>query len=84
MTTPNQKAMTECFTCRFKRSVPGNCHIKCVKPAQIVAETGNAHGIRNGWFFYPFLYDPTWKTVECPHYEQMPLTRSQMFTLEGK
>lgn len=30
---------------------------------------GHPHGIKNGWFFYPILFDPVWKTKECGNYE---------------
>lgn len=62
------QAMTECYTCAHKREVPGNCHIACVNPDPNM--TGNSHGIKNGWFFYPFLFDPTWKTKTCANYIQ--------------
>lgn len=59
--------MNECYHCKHKRSVPGNCHIECVKPNMDMK--GNEHGIRNGWFFYPLLFDPTWKEAMCKNYE---------------
>jgi len=31
--------------------------------------TGNAHGVKNGWFIYPLLFDPIWKTKECDNFE---------------
>jgi len=60
--------MNECYLCKYKRDVPGNAHVKCDKPDLFM--TGNAHGIRNGWFIYPVLFDPTWKTKECDNFEQ--------------
>ena len=59
--------MDECDTCRGRRSVPGNCHIRCATPDEDM--TGNKHGIKEGWFFYPSLFDPTWKTKMCSNYE---------------
>lgn len=57
----------ECYKCIHKRDVPGNAHIKCVKPdADMI---GNQYGISNGWFLYPSLFDPTWKMVMCKNYE---------------
>ena len=58
----------KCHSCKFKRSVPGNCHIQCVKPDPKI--TSDDHGIRNGWFFYPLLFDPTWMTSKCNNFEQ--------------
>jgi hypothetical protein len=48
--------------------VPGNCHIACSNPDMHM--TGNKHGIVNGWFFYPVLFDPIWMTKECSNYEE--------------
>jgi hypothetical protein len=30
--------------------------------------TGDPHGIKKGWFFYPLLFDPTWKTKKCSNF----------------
>ena len=57
----------ECYSCVSKRDVPGNCHIKCVNPD--VAMKGNQHGIDQGWFIYPILFDPVWKESICNNYE---------------
>jgi hypothetical protein len=31
--------------------------------------SGSEHGIRHGWFFYPLLFDPVWKTKACVNHE---------------
>lgn len=51
-----------CFECEHKRSVPGNCHIGCANRKARVE--GSPHGIKNGWFYWPLLFDPTW-LVSC-------------------
>lgn len=61
------KLETNCYKCKNKREVPGNAHIKCVKPDPKM--TGDPHGIRNGWFIYPSLFDPVWRTKECDNFE---------------
>lgn len=68
MTTPNRP--DNCYECRHMRDVPGNCHIRCVNPDPNM--TGSAHGIREGWFYYPMLFDPVWKTSICANYEAKP------------
>ena len=60
--------MNECYQCEYKRSVPGNAHIRCSMPDPDMK--GDPHGIKNGWFFYPELYDPVWKTVDCANFEE--------------
>ncbi len=64
------KMMNECYSCLHRRSVPGNCHIMCAKPDADM--TGNQHGIKKGWFMYPLLFDPTWKTKLCSNFEPIP------------
>ena len=68
MPEPERDMRTECYSCKYLRRVPGNAHIMCVKPDY--AMRGNAHGIRNGWFLYPFVFDPVWKEQLCANYER--------------
>lgn len=56
----------ECWTCEHKRDVPGNAHFRCSNPDKEM--TGNEHGIKNGWFIYPMLFDPVWKTKLCSNF----------------
>ena len=65
--------MGECYSCVHKREVPGDAHIKCVKPDANM--TGNEHGIKMGWFIYPLLFDPTWKTKACDNFEDKSVNR---------
>jgi hypothetical protein len=36
---------------------------------------GDEHGIKKGWFGWPFNFDPTW-LVECDGFEPLPVTLS--------
>lgn len=56
----------ECHSCIHRRSVPGDCHIACSKPDTQM--TGNPHGMRNGWFEYPLVFDPIWKARPCRNF----------------
>lgn len=67
MSGPERDPMKECWSCQHRRAVPGNAHIACAKPDPDM--TGNPHGIRSGWFIYPLLLDPTWKTKLCANFE---------------
>ena len=67
MSEPKRDMRNECWHCAHSREVPGNAHIKCVKPD--AGMVGNLLGIREGWFFYPLLFDPTWKEVMCKNYQ---------------
>ena len=57
----------ECFKCLHKKEVPGNAHIACANPDPTM--TGDAHGVRSGWFVYPILFDPIWKTKSCSNFK---------------
>ena len=59
---------TSCGSCKHIRSVSGNCHVLCSKVD--ITMTGKEHGIKNGWFAYPFNFDPIWRTSECASYEE--------------
>lgn len=56
----------ECYQCVSHKKVPGNCHIGCGNPDPNMQ--GDPHGVRNGWFFYPILFDPTWKAKLCSNF----------------
>lgn len=58
-----------CYKCKYKRNVQGNCHIKCDNPDPDMK--GNPHGMKNGWFYYPALFDPIWKAKECKNFEEI-------------
>lgn len=62
-----EEIMTECYDCINKRDVPGDCHIQCVNPD--LDMTGDPHGIKKGWFMYPLLFNPTWKTKACSNHK---------------
>lgn len=58
--------MLKCKSCMFKRNVPGSAHVSCSRPSTGVVNV-EQHGIDNGWFFFPFDYDPVW-AEECTSY----------------
>ncbi|MHB1665855.1 hypothetical protein [Thiomonas sp.] len=64
---PSLTEHNECHFCSQAGAVPGNTHLRCLNPDP--AMTGDPHGIRNGWFFYPILFDPVWKTRRCANFE---------------
>jgi hypothetical protein len=59
--------MNECYSCKHRREIPGDAHTRCANPDKEM--TGNPHGIKSGWFFYPFNFDPTWKEKDCSNYQ---------------
>ena len=59
---------TPCFECQNKRFIPGDCHISYADPDPEM--TGSEHGIRHGWFFYPYNFDPIWRTKSCSNFKR--------------
>ena len=58
----------DCHQCKNMRPVAGDAHIRCIDPDPKM--TGHPHGVQNGWFFYPMLFDPTWMTKACANYQR--------------
>lgn len=58
---------TDCYKCKNRRPIAGDTHSYCSKPDNNM--TGNPHGIKNGWFNYPYNYDPIWMTNECKNFD---------------
>ena len=50
--------MNQCYNCEFRREVPGSAHSACGAPLDKVKVVADAHGIRNGWFIFPYNFDP--------------------------
>lgn len=59
--------MLPCYGCAYRDGVPGSAHSRCVFawPSGDVMPKGNPHGIRKGWWMFPFNYDPTWGPDTC-------------------
>lgn len=60
----------ECWDCSHRQEIPGSSHAFCAKPDPEM--TGNPHGIKYGWFAYPWNFDPVWKTKDCSNFEAKP------------
>lgn len=60
---------SDCYKCVHRLNVPGSTHSRC-NNFQARA-TGHEHGIKNGWFLWPFNFDPTWLT-SCNGFSDNP------------
>jgi hypothetical protein len=58
----------KCHQCVSKYNVPGDAHIGCNNPDPLTK--GYRHGIINGWFYYPVLFDPTWMITKCRNFKE--------------
>ena len=56
-----------CKLCAYKRDIPGDCHFRCANEKAKVK--GALPGIRNGWFNWPYSFDPIW-LVSCDGFEK--------------
>ena len=63
------KGSDNCYECKHKENVPGNAHVKCNKPPRDV--TGSLHGANEGWFMFPYLFDPVWRFSPCNNFESV-------------
>lgn len=55
----------KCRSCLFMHTNSGTHHIGCKKRNVLVV--GSDHGIKNGWFDFPYYFDPIW-LEECISY----------------
>ena len=62
----NEVVRNRCWECLWHYTIPHNAHVGCSKPDPDM--TGNEHGIKNGWFNYPYCFDPIWMTKVCPNF----------------
>ena len=81
-TEDEKRMMRECWDCAHKRKVPGNAHIMCTMPD--AGMSGNKHGIKNGWFMYPLLFDPVWKTKLCSNFKPKSTAVSKSVSVAGE
>lgn len=58
-----------CHKCVHRRPVPFDCHSRCNNTKAHVR--GSHHGILNGWFFWPFNFDPVW-LLSCTGFSDDP------------
>lgn len=74
--------MNKCYECIHRGTIPGDAHSRCRHPQvekmlldsftiveNPLGVTGNAHGIKSGWFFWPFNFDPVW-LLSCNGFEE--------------
>jgi hypothetical protein len=65
-----ENMINKCYECEFRGTIPGNAHSKCTHPYwKDNNVTGDPHGIKSGWFFFPFNFDPTW-LLTCDGFKQ--------------
>ena len=56
----------DCHKCIHHRKMMGNVHIECANRWAKVQ--GKEHGIKMGWFMWPYSFDPVW-LVSCDSFE---------------
>lgn len=52
----------DCNECKWCSDMPGDMHKTCQNPkeADDLQIKGNPHGVRHGWFRWPWNFDPVW------------------------
>lgn len=63
----------DCFSCGYKRNIPGDCHVRCMfnwKKANVKPPKANQYGIASGWYLFPMNFDPIWQEEQCMGYAE--------------
>jgi hypothetical protein len=48
----------DCYKCKYRRDIQGDVHSECTN--HTATTEGDPCGKRNGWFSWPWNYDPIW------------------------
>jgi hypothetical protein len=78
-----EETQKQCFNCAYKMKIPRDAHISCLfawGKAGLNMPRGNPHGVMQGWYQFPFSFDPIWMVGECPAFSTVadPETKSPM------
>lgn len=63
----DENVKPNCYKCQYRRPLSGDAHSGCVNEKASVV--GAPHGIKNGWFFWPYNFDPVW-LLECDGFDE--------------
>ena len=58
----------KCYSCQNRENIPGNAHSRCSKKGGVTI-FAKKHGFDNGWFSFPFNFDPVW-IVACNGFDE--------------
>ena len=51
----------DCYKCIYRSNISGDAHISCKFPdSKKINIKADPHGIKSGWFMWPFNFDPVW------------------------
>ena len=62
------RAMNECFSCESAVEIEDDFCFSCLNPDPEMI--GDPHGIDQGFFNYPLVFDPIWKAKTCSNFSQ--------------
>lgn len=68
------KGNSNCYECKYHSIVPGSSHhIYCSASikSNLHIPQFDPHGVKNGWAFYPFDFDPIWMTTVCINFDKI-------------
>lgn len=64
---------SNCYNCIHRREIAGDAHSRCAnRDAEVI---GHEHGIKKGWFVWPYNFDPTW-LVKCDGFAQKEVSNN--------
>ena len=66
------KKKKTCYQCKHRRTIPGDAHTQCAfqwNPKKQAIPEGSPRGIENGWWYFPFNFDPIWMIGECGEFD---------------
>ena len=62
------KDKPDCYKCKYRCKIVENAHSRCL--AKKASVKGDDYGIKNGWFMWPFNFDPVW-LESCNQFKEL-------------
>ena len=62
----------QCYNCTFIGTVSGSVHSSCrrfIQKSDFNPPKADIHGIKSGWYNFPYNYDPVWQNELCEGFE---------------
>lgn len=68
----------KCYECSHRGRVIGSAHSSCmaatIKGPTCKVPTFDPHGIKNGWAYWPYNFDPVW-LLNCDRFEDIKVKK---------
>jgi hypothetical protein len=66
-----------CYNCQHKQDINWSAHISCrfcwQNKKYVTFPQGTEYGKSNGWYDFPYDFDPAWMEETCQYHKPKPI-----------